>query len=858
MMTMMTRRVVRAKHLRVTSGAKGSYKRVPTEEPSQHRGPRGGDSVPGDSPHGSRPFSRRAPPSLAGLSSFDSFILKQLPGWRLLSGACLSAEEWRAVLASTNNKLDYESVSVALTILYDDQIQFQRGGHHHQALQRGPQLFSLAEDEDWYGESSWWDDWDSWANYAGWHDDDEEWPADEPGADPEPSDDTKKENDAMAQQTWAQAHKSTQLAKKDRGFGKAAGKGSSDGCHICGHPGHYARDCPDRQAPKGKGRMYHMGYYEDDSLYAFQKGKGKSKGKYGKNMHLMDELFYMRGKGFGNNMKGKGKGKTKNTGVVNAYYADYEEPYGYHVLDFKEEVLDLQAAATETPPRAAEISLASLDNKSSAGPCGMLDSGATCSAGPESSIKNLVSALLKQDKSAKIHIDGKRCPRFRYGSGKWGKALFRISMESSLSSHTFHAYALPDPEESKEPWFNDSMLVPVLIGMDFIDFHGLIIDFSDGMAVCGNHPEGKPFYLPRNSKKHLMVDVVQFLTEGNICSQGSPTINVVMGDGIDEQLSAELFTLSIDSLCWNQYWPLILENDETGSNDQQSFECQMTSACPTPSPWFEKLWNRRLDLNRKSGSMGSSTSKAHETSTSSSLLDPMAPKQTKEEKELYLDFERTVTADLRDPRAKSHQWPCMGNHNKAKPQSNKWGQWTNCAVCGLRMEYIPKKGAPASETHQPNPAMVLRALKELQQLLPGGALPEEALVRVVIDKVVAEERMTTLLEEYQRQLETAKKKVIKGQQAMMTAGRGQPSSGVPSGYRPEMPTSPPRSTTSWEQVTPQQSPPRRTADEIMELLTQEERKQLMQRVQHRAAQDTAVPVSEAEMEPDYYQNLALN
>jgi hypothetical protein len=44
----------------------------------------------------------------------------------------------------------------------------------------------------------------------------------------------------------------------------------------------------------------------------------------------------------------------------------------------------------------------------------------------------------------------------------------------------------------------------------------------------------------------------------------------------------------------------------------------------------------------------------------------------------------------------------------------------------------------------------------------------------------------------------------------------------------------------------------------MELLTQEERNQLMQRVQHRAAQDTAVPVSEAEMEPDYNQNLALN
>eukprot|EP00435_Cladocopium_sp_Y103_P041696 s416_g11.t1 len=109
------------------------------------------------------------------------------------------------------------------------------------------------------------------------------------------------------------------------GFGKASGKGSfGDGCHICGHPGHYARDCPDRHAPKGKGRMYHMGCYEDDMLYAFQKGKGKTKGKSGKNMHLMDELFYMRGKGYGN--KGKGKSKTKNYGNVNAYYADYEEP----------------------------------------------------------------------------------------------------------------------------------------------------------------------------------------------------------------------------------------------------------------------------------------------------------------------------------------------------------------------------------------------------------------------------------------------------------------------------------------------------------------------------------------------------
>jgi len=42
-----------------------------------------------------------------------SFILNQLRGWRLLSGAALSSEEWRSILASTKNQLDYDSISSA-------------------------------------------------------------------------------------------------------------------------------------------------------------------------------------------------------------------------------------------------------------------------------------------------------------------------------------------------------------------------------------------------------------------------------------------------------------------------------------------------------------------------------------------------------------------------------------------------------------------------------------------------------------------------------------------------------------------------------------------------------------------------
>ena len=438
------------------------YKPVPTSEPSPTGKPAPSD---GGKPSEGAPSVGRSsrgvrPPLAPTLSSTDSFILKQLRGWRLLSGACLTAEEWHAVLASTNNKLDYQNVSMALTILYDDQIQSHRGAHHSQLSHGGPQLFSL-EDNDWPWESSWWSDWD-WANYSGWPEDEEEWQMEEEQEEPETTEESKKENEAMAQQTWSQAHRTTQMVKKD-----------------------LARECPDRFAPRGKGgRLHYMGSYEDENLYAFQKGKGKNHGKGGKNAYAMEELYYMKGK-FGG--KSKSKSKSKGKPNVNAYAMEYDDyGYGYYVLDFSDENLDLHAAAREPDPAVANRTLTTTSKGKTSPALGMLDTGATCSAGPESSIKNMVNALLQQDKQAKITVDGKMCPRFRYGSGSWGRALYRLTMESSLTGHRFQAFALPDPAESQEPWFSEGMLVPVLIGMDFIDSHGMIIDFSDG--TCKSSP----------------------------------------------------------------------------------------------------------------------------------------------------------------------------------------------------------------------------------------------------------------------------------------------------------------------------------------------------------------------------------
>ena len=62
----------------------------------------------------------------------------------------------------------------------------------------------------------------------------------------------------------------------------------------------------------------------------------------------------------------------------------------------------------------------------------MVDSGATCSAGPESSVQRLISKILETDSGARINVATKDLPRFRFGSGKWGQALFRVTITSKI------------------------------------------------------------------------------------------------------------------------------------------------------------------------------------------------------------------------------------------------------------------------------------------------------------------------------------------------------------------------------------------------------------------------------------------
>ena len=81
-------------------------------------------------------------------------------------------------------------------------------------------------------------------------------------------------------------------------------------------------------------------------------------------------------------------------------------------------------------------------------------------------MKGLISSILEQDKGARINIDQSARPYFRFGDGRWGRALYRVHLSSDVSGscRKFALYALPNPQEYCQANFDKNNLVPILIG----------------------------------------------------------------------------------------------------------------------------------------------------------------------------------------------------------------------------------------------------------------------------------------------------------------------------------------------------------------------------------------------------------
>ena len=616
--------------------------------------------------------------------------------------------------------------------------------------------------------------------------------------------------------------------RKDRGFGKAGmaqGKGKTpDGCWICGSTGHYSRQCPDRYAP-GKGKSAHFHYTEEDQwayaaamAAAFMKGKGKGK-HHGKNAAMAeDAMYFFRGKS-----QGKGKPMGKNYGTVNAYSMDY---VGLHGLEIDEEAnMDMQISVVDHGKSLKELAATtkkSMRQPTPSGGMGMLDSGAICSAGPEASIKRLVAAVLDRDHQAAIVVDAQKRPRFRYGSGKWGKALYQVRISSSLSSCSFYADALPDPEESKEPWFEvTTMLVPVLVGMDFFTSNGMIIDFNDGYAVCASQEQARPFVLPKNEKGHLMVDLVDFITQGDLCDHGHPQIQVLVGEDVDLGLQSFWLHEFGESGFLHNCTVLFAHEVEEDVKPRKS----------KPSSLFNEVWTRRQQLTQQHGLMGNLSSKLSFTTPSSSSSKHV----DRENQSRGIGSKPCSDSRSSGPSCEGGSMALLGKAQCSKGSEQQMGSVDPLRKVRFEDGIHPHEGGTGQHNTLPNPSMVQMALDELHRELPPQVLPDAALVKIALDKVTAKERMKTYLEEYRKKMALAQQKVDKMKQEITvaktatTSGAGLSAS---AGYPQPRTTSPPPKSTStsasWEAV----SPPKQEA-QMMDFLTPEEKDRLMALVQSR-------------------------
>jgi hypothetical protein len=400
-------------------------------------------------------------------------------------------------------------------------------GYYTESFQVSDETYDPNWHDDWgenyWSEADYWaePDWDQWGDLQ--HSQPEPPLQDDGADDPQLQDAMKAEGDAenilaQAQRTWAEAQRATALLRKDRGFGHQ--RPPNDGkCFICGG-NHFARDCPDKYHPsylkgKGKGKSPHayMVDWETAELY-YMKGKDKSKNK-GKGKHVsLADLNAM--------WKGKGKAKqSPSRPVVNAYAAENQVMYG---LELQETYEAQSNAATNMPPNL-----------------GLLDCGATASAGPETSVQKLINSVLAQDRGAAVTIAKYMRPYFRFGNGCWGQANFRVTISSKVSGteRNFNMYCLPDPKN-----VDPKNMVPVLLGMDHLSGRdspesALTIDFNTGLAVESLNPSPTIHQLPSNNKGHYIRDIVYYLTLGHSNQKGHPTTHVMEG----HIQSAELQTL---------------------------------------------------------------------------------------------------------------------------------------------------------------------------------------------------------------------------------------------------------------------------------------------------------------------------
>ncbi len=127
----------------------------------------------------------------------------------------------------------------------------------------------------------------------------------------------------------------------------------------------------------------------------------------------------------------------------------------------------------------------------------LVDTGATATAGGSDAVEALCAALVRARPDVKIELAKGDRPYFRFGSGQWGRALYRVTLYTDAWS--LLVYALDSPG------------VPVLTGMRELHALNAILNCSNGHCIIA----GNMTKLKQNSKLHLIINLVTDLPQSS-------------------------------------------------------------------------------------------------------------------------------------------------------------------------------------------------------------------------------------------------------------------------------------------------------------------------------------------------------
>ena len=437
-------------------------------------------------------------------------------GWMILEMTSSTDTDKALVKAATQNKLGYEAIRAAWLSMHEDRDRFPRHGDkgrgRHHALQWSEdwqQSYDMQEDEyDQYQSEMWNPDYGEQGWQDGFYGQEEEWQPghDEPAEDEPTEQEDNSESSAMLaqleeeshglqamlaenQRNLQQARQAVASAKKDRGWqhptAHAGGKHKPTSTFMKGKGG------------KAKGKNFSSPSSPNSPI--LWTSKGGQKGQF-RRPHFSQKGFQggkSAHKNWYNEMYESGMLTLEvdpGSYDMNMHEVDGLKPAESDQVFQSMHMQQTKSSMKKTPSLAVSSNSSSQGSRprsiEAGGTRGVIDTGATVSAGGRSAVQEMVTGLAKVRPDLEVTIMQGDRPYFRYGSGQWGRALFRVQLK--FGNVVLQIYSLPSAEN-----------VPVLVGMRELKQLQVILNCETSFAVIA----GEPRVLQLTSKGHALLDL---------------------------------------------------------------------------------------------------------------------------------------------------------------------------------------------------------------------------------------------------------------------------------------------------------------------------------------------------------------